>query len=204
MPPDSSRGDNSKNKGGQKSSKENINLYAILEVDRNATAEEIRKSYRRLALKYHPDKNVKDPGASEKFKEINRAHSILANEQKRKLYDRYGSLGIYVAEHIDEEDWKPYLALRNPCVQCLACTCFLLTCCCCCLCCCYCCGTLYPRNHPVPDEMNEAFEEPHFEMPMNMSNAETFVTKQPNPAPAVNLYAMPTTSSSEFPTDNKQ
>ncbi|TNN18600.1 DnaJ subfamily C member 5 isoform 1 [Schistosoma japonicum] len=117
MPPDSSRGDNSKNKGGQKSSKENINLYAILEVDRNATAEEIRKSYRRLALKYHPDKNVKDPGASEKFKEINRAHSILANEQKRKLYDRYGSLGIYVAEHIDEEDWKPYLALRNPCVQ---------------------------------------------------------------------------------------
>ncbi|CAH8545266.1 unnamed protein product [Schistosoma intercalatum] len=196
MPTDPSMGSGSNSKSSKKSTKENIDLYAILEVDKKATAEEIKKSYRKLALKYHPDKNLKDPGASEKFKEVNRAHSILANEQKRKLYDRYGALGIYVAEHIDEEDWQPYLALRNPCIQCLACTCFLWTCCCCFFCCCCCCGKYYPKTPPVPDEMNEAYDESNFEMPMNNDSniAETLVTKQPDPAPAVNLYTVPPTT----------
>ncbi|CAH8851559.1 unnamed protein product [Trichobilharzia szidati] len=195
MPPDPSKDGGSKSKRGQKSTKEGINLYAVLEVEKNATAEEIKRSYRRLALKYHPDKNPNDPTASEKFKEINRAHSILANEQKRRLYDRYGALGIYVAEHIDEEDWKPYLALRNPCVQCLACTCFLLTCCFCCLCCCYCCGTLYPKTPPVPDEMNATDDQPACEVPPPTGDDKTkeeFVTKEPTPAPSVNPYVIPT------------
>ncbi|CAH8535052.1 unnamed protein product [Heterobilharzia americana] len=194
MPPDPSKDSGSKSKSSQKSSKDNINLYAVLEVDKHATVEEIKRSYRRLALRYHPDKNPDDPESLEKFKEINRAHAILANEQKRKLYDRYGSLGIYIVEHIDEEDWKPYLALRNPCVQCLACTCFLLTCCFCCLCCCYCCGTLYPKTPRVPEEMNMTDEETPYDISMNnKKDSETYVTKQPNPAPAVNLYG--TTSS---------
>ncbi|CAH8573380.1 DnaJ sub C member 5 [Schistosoma haematobium] len=198
MRTDHSMGSGSNSKSSKKSTKENIDLYAILEVDKKATTEEIKKSYRKLALKYHPDKNPKDPEASEKFKEVNRAHSILANEQKRKLYDRYGALGIYVAEHIDEEDWQPYLALRNPCIQCLACTCFLWTCCCCFFCCCCCCGKYYPKTPPVPDEMNEAYDESNFEMPMNNDSniAETLVTKQPDPAPAVNLYTVPPTTSS--------
>lgn len=63
--------------------------YEILGVPRNATQEEIKKAYRRLARKYHPDFN-KDPDAQEKFKEINEAYQVLSDPEKRKLYDQYG------------------------------------------------------------------------------------------------------------------
>ncbi len=63
--------------------------YKILGVDKNASKEEIKKAYKRLAKKYHPDLN-KDPGAAEKFKEINEAASVLGDDEKRARYDRYG------------------------------------------------------------------------------------------------------------------
>ncbi|KOC70447.1 Cysteine string protein, partial [Habropoda laboriosa] len=75
-------------------------LYQILEIPKTATPEEIKKTYRKLALKYHPDKNPNNPEAAEKFKEINRAHAILTDLTKRNIYDNYGSLGLYVAEQI--------------------------------------------------------------------------------------------------------
>ncbi|MFN3701196.1 MAG: molecular chaperone DnaJ [Alphaproteobacteria bacterium] len=65
--------------------------YKILEVDRNASADEIKKAYRKLALKYHPDQNKDNPEAEEKFKLINQAYDVLKDEQKRAAYDRYGS-----------------------------------------------------------------------------------------------------------------
>lgn len=64
-------------------------LYETLGVSKTASADEIKKAYRRLARKYHPDIN-KDPDAEEKFKEINAAYEILNDEQKRSQYDRYG------------------------------------------------------------------------------------------------------------------
>lgn len=64
-------------------------LYETLEVSPNATSDEIKKSYRRLARKYHPDIN-KEKDAEEKFKEINAAYEILSDEQKRKQYDQFG------------------------------------------------------------------------------------------------------------------
>ena len=64
-------------------------LYETLDVSSSASADEIKKAYRRLARKYHPDVN-KDPGAEEKFKEINAAYEILSDEQKRRQYDQYG------------------------------------------------------------------------------------------------------------------
>lgn len=64
-------------------------LYETLEVSQDASSEEIKKSYRRLARKYHPDIN-KDAGAEEKFKEINAAYEILSDENKRKQYDQFG------------------------------------------------------------------------------------------------------------------
>lgn len=64
--------------------------YKILEVGRNATTEEIDKSYKKLARKYHPDLNQGDSNAEEKFKEINEAHEVLKDPQKRKLYDQLG------------------------------------------------------------------------------------------------------------------
>jgi len=65
-------------------------FYSILGVNRDATADEIKKSYRKLAVKYHPDKNHGDKDAEQKFKEINAAYDILKDDQKRAAYDRYG------------------------------------------------------------------------------------------------------------------
>ncbi|KAK1898213.1 DnaJ like subfamily C member 5 [Dissostichus eleginoides] len=58
----------------------------------------------KLALKFHPDKNPENPEAADKFKEINNAHAILNDPTKRNIYDKYGSLGLYVAEQFGEEN----------------------------------------------------------------------------------------------------
>jgi molecular chaperone DnaJ len=69
---------------------EKRDYYEVLGVDRDAGEDEIKKAYRKLALKYHPDKNKGDPGAEEKFKEVGEAYSILSDPQKRAQYDRFG------------------------------------------------------------------------------------------------------------------
>jgi len=66
------------------------NYYQILEIDKNATQEEIKKAYRKLSLKYHPDKNHGNKEAEEKFKEINKAYQILSDPETRNTYDIYG------------------------------------------------------------------------------------------------------------------
>jgi molecular chaperone DnaJ len=69
------------------------NYYESLGVDKNASREDIKKAYKRLAKKYHPDLNKSNPDASEKFKEINEAAAVLGDEKKRQQYDRFGSTG---------------------------------------------------------------------------------------------------------------
>jgi molecular chaperone DnaJ len=64
--------------------------YEVLEVIKTSTSEEIKKSYRKLAVKFHPDKNPGDHTAEEKFKELGEAYDILSDEQKRAAYDRFG------------------------------------------------------------------------------------------------------------------
>ena len=64
--------------------------YEILEVERTATEGEIKKAYRKLAIKYHPDKNPGDKEAESKFKEVAQAYEVLGNAEKRQMYDQYG------------------------------------------------------------------------------------------------------------------
>src|SRR5574341_551659 len=65
--------------------------YSILGVDRSASADDVRKAYRKLALQYHPDRNPGDKGAEEHFKDINEAYQVLSDPQKRARYDQLGS-----------------------------------------------------------------------------------------------------------------
>src|SRR5918994_1190737 len=68
--------------------------YEILAVSRTATDQEIKSAYRRLAVKYHPDKNPNDATAEEKFKEAAEAYSVLSDPEQRKRYDRFGHAGV--------------------------------------------------------------------------------------------------------------
>jgi molecular chaperone DnaJ len=68
--------------------------YEVLDVGRNASESEIKASYRKLALKYHPDKNPANKEAEEKFKEAAEAYEVLRDDQKRRIYDQYGHQGL--------------------------------------------------------------------------------------------------------------
>ena len=87
-------------------SKPNPDLYKELELERDATQEEIKKAYRRLARKYHPDKNQSDPHTTEKFQAVSYAYSILSDPEKRRKYDKYDT--------VDEDEWN-FEEFKNSC-----------------------------------------------------------------------------------------
>uniref|UniRef100_A0A8C7XSY4 DnaJ homolog subfamily C member 5B n=1 Tax=Oryzias sinensis TaxID=183150 RepID=A0A8C7XSY4_9TELE len=88
-------------------------LYQILGLEKGCSHDEIKKSYRKLALRYHPDKNPENPEAADKFKELNNAHSVLTDLTKRNIYDSYGSLGLYVAQQFGEDNVNTYFMLST-------------------------------------------------------------------------------------------
>ncbi|MFW6093729.1 MAG: molecular chaperone DnaJ [Pseudomonadota bacterium] len=68
--------------------------YEVLGVDRDASDGEVKKAYRRLAMKYHPDRNPDDPSAAEYFREASEAYEVLTDPEKRQVYDRFGHAGV--------------------------------------------------------------------------------------------------------------
>lgn len=108
-------------------------LYQVLALEKGCSHDDIRKSYRcdcnppgspcgavtfdppnrKLALRYHPDKNPEDPEAAEKFKELNNAHAVLSDLSRRNIYDSYGSLGLYVAQQFGEDNVNTYFMLST-------------------------------------------------------------------------------------------
>src|SRR5882757_2517702 len=79
--------------------KNTTDYYEVLGVKKGATADEIKKAYRRLARKHHPDVNPGDKSAEDKFKKITEANDILSDEKKRKIYDRFG----YYSDQLTED-----------------------------------------------------------------------------------------------------
>lgn len=71
---------------------DNFDLYEELEIPKESTQEEIKRAYKKLAMRWHPDKNQHDPSATEKFQRISHAYSTLSDEKKRAYYDKYGKL----------------------------------------------------------------------------------------------------------------
>ena len=68
--------------------------YEVLGVEKSASKEDIKRAYRKLAIKYHPDKNPGDKEAEEKFKEATEAYEVLSDDQKKAAYDQYGFEGV--------------------------------------------------------------------------------------------------------------
>lgn len=89
-------------------------LYQLLEIPKTSTHQEIKKRYRRLALKYHPDKNPNNPEAEEMFKKVSHAHTILTDEKKREIYDKYGSAGLHLAEQVGDEMVGTIMKFSSP------------------------------------------------------------------------------------------
>src|SRR6266852_297966 len=87
--------------------------YDVLGVNRDADEEAIKKAYRRLAMKHHPDRNPDNPKAEELFKEAKEAYEVLTDANKRAAYDRYGHAGAGGARHRNPDSNSDVRGLRN-------------------------------------------------------------------------------------------
>ncbi|GAU90064.1 hypothetical protein RvY_02537-2 [Ramazzottius varieornatus] len=125
-------------------------LYESLGLAKGASPEEIKKAYRLLALRNHPDKNPDDPTAADRIRQINYANGILSDPQKRQLYDAYGSLGLQMAEQVGEERMR---MMSGPWFKACFIFCGIISGCYCCFCCCCCCK-LCREKRPMEGDLH--------------------------------------------------
>lgn len=180
--------------------KKNTRLYDVLGLGKKASDEEIKKAYRKLALRYHPDKNLDgDPEKTEKFKEINYANGVLSNPQKRKVYDELGETGLKLMEQFGDDDrvlrwvlkpWFKWVFYGFGLLTCGFCCCCCFFLCCCNFCCCHCAGKCKPE-HDEEEHMNATGEgedgaggSPILSQPMPATHTTEDETRPP-------IFAMP-------------
>lgn len=164
---------------GRKPSTTGDSLYEILGLQKTATTEDIKKTYRRLALKHHPDKNPGDAEAAERFKEINAAHAVLSDQTKRRIYDTHGSRGLLVAETVGEENVNTYFVLTSGWFKALFLFVGMLTGCY--LCCCCFCGFYFCFGKCQPKDESGDYTSLHEEQDSAEGQPRT-VTTQPSPS----------------------
>ena len=87
--------------------------YEVLDIQKNASKDEIKKAYRKLAVKFHPDKNPGNKEAEEKFKEATEAYEILADDQKRAAYDQFGFAGVDSMGSGQNHDWSNFKGFED-------------------------------------------------------------------------------------------
>ncbi len=90
-----------------------IDYYKVLGISKDATAKDIKKAYRKLARKYHPDVNPNDKAAEKKFKELNEANEVLSNPENRKKYDKYGKDWKHAEEFEKARQQRTYQGQQN-------------------------------------------------------------------------------------------
>ncbi|KAJ3241743.1 hypothetical protein HDU78_001702 [Chytriomyces hyalinus] len=87
--------------------------YEIIGIERDADADQIRRAYRKQALKCHPDKRGDDPVAAEQFQRLSKAYEVLSDEKKRQVYDKYGANGVEMMDKMPFLDVSVILAMKN-------------------------------------------------------------------------------------------
>ena len=88
-----------------------IDYYKILGIPKDATADQVKKAYRKLARKYHPDVNPGDKESERKFKELNEANEVLSHPENRKKYDQYGENWKHGEEYAKEQHIQKHTTL---------------------------------------------------------------------------------------------
>ncbi|XP_062296812.1 dnaJ (Hsp40) homolog, subfamily C, member 5 gamma b isoform X1 [Scomber scombrus] len=185
------------NRSQRKMSTAGDSLYKMLGLEKGASQDEIKRAYRKLALRHHPDKNPDNPEAAEKFKEINNANSILSDETKRKIYDEYGSMGLYVSDQFGDDSVKYYFLMSKCWFKALVVCCSIFTCCCCLCCCCFCCGKCKAPEEEDFTYMNPDDLEAEIREQEEMRAGDRVIIIQPSPAAATDTSGAAVTSSGE-------
>ncbi|CAF0726917.1 unnamed protein product [Didymodactylos carnosus] len=169
-------------------------------ISKTATEEEIKRAYRKTALRLHPDKNP-DPNAASQFQNVDKAYKVLSDPKLRSTYDQFGANAADMMKKMNENysevlermpKWKKnlfiFLCISTCCCFGGGCCCLCGCGCCCNFCCNYCCGTRKPEEtHPAFNEEADHARTPNESEPVIKQPENTVITLE-NPEPLRTRY----------------